>query len=157
MTELAEINNKSISCRLATTDDVDSIFKSIDERSFIPDFLHRSIASSHCHVVVLNDSHVIAYAVLNYSFYAQGFIAMLRVHPSYRRRGIGLMLMQYLEQPALCTTKKLFTSTNLSNVAMQSLLAKLQYKLTGVIHNLDDDGDPELVYYKSMENQVKDQ
>lgn len=148
MTELAETNNKTILCRLATADDIDFICKSIDERPFIPDFLQRSIASSHCHVAVLNDSLVIAYAVLNYTFYAQGFIAMLRVHSSYRRRGVGLMLMQYLEQPDLCTTRKLFTSTNLSNIAMQSLLAKLQYKLTGAIHNLDDDGDPELVYYK---------
>jgi ribosomal protein S18 acetylase RimI-like enzyme len=75
---------------------------------------------------------------------------MLRVHPSYRRQGVGLTLTQYLEQSILSTAKKLFTSTNLSNLAMQSLLAKLQYKLTGVIHNLDDDDDPELVYYKSV-------
>jgi ribosomal protein S18 acetylase RimI-like enzyme len=102
------------------------------------------------HVALLNDSLIVGYAVLDYSFYAKAFIAMLRVHPAHRRQGVGLTLMQYLEQPALCTTKKLFTSTNLSNLAMQSLLAKLQYKLTGVIHNLDDDGDPELIYYKSL-------
>ncbi|CAF1149576.1 unnamed protein product [Adineta steineri] len=150
MTHLTEINNNIISCRLAITDDIDLICGSIDDRVFIPAFLERSIASSHCHVAILNGSLIIGYAVLDYSFYAQAFIAMLRVHPSYRRQRVGLTLMQYLEQPSLCTTKKLFTSTNLSNLAMQSLVAKLQYKLSGVIHNLDDDGDPELVYYKSV-------
>jgi ribosomal protein S18 acetylase RimI-like enzyme len=150
MAKIAEMKNDVVSCRLATTDDIKIICSSIDERVFIPAFLERFIASSHCHIALLNNSLIIGYAVLDYSFYAQAFISMLRVHPSYRRRGVGLKLMQYLEQSILSTAKKLFTSTNLSNLAMQSLLAKLQYKLTGVIHNLDDDGDPELVYYKSV-------
>ncbi|UJR18303.1 hypothetical protein I4U23_005206 [Adineta vaga] len=150
MSQIVETKNDIISCRLATGDDINVICTSIDERAFIPAFLERSIASSHCHVALLNGSLIIGYAVLDYSFYAQAFIAMLRIHSSYRRRGVGLTLMKYLEQPVLCTTKKLFTSTNLSNLPMQSLLAKLQYKLTGIIHNLDDDGDPELVYYKTV-------
>ncbi len=45
--------------------------------------------------------------------------------------------------------EKLFTSTNLSNLPMQALLAKLGYTLSGVIHNLDE-GDPELVYFKKF-------
>jgi len=150
MAHSADISNNIILCRLATTDDTDLICSTIDQREFIPAFLERSIASSHCHIALLNDSLIVGYAVLDYSFYTQAFISMLRVHPLYRRQGIGLAMMQYLEQPALCTTKKSFTSTNLSNLAMQSLLARLQYKLTGVIHNLDDDGDSELVYYKSL-------
>jgi N-acetylglutamate synthase-like GNAT family acetyltransferase len=150
MAESVEVSTNIISCRLATANDIDLICSSIDQRVFIPAFLERSIASSHCHVALLNNSLIVGYAVLDYSFYAQAFISMLRIHLSYRRRGVGLALMQYLEQPSLCTTKKLFTSTNLSNLAMQSLLARLQYKLSGVIHNLDDDGDPELVYYKSL-------
>ncbi len=32
---------------------------------------------------------------------------------------------------------------------MQSLLAKLEYELSGVIHNLDE-GDPEIVYFKRL-------
>jgi hypothetical protein len=56
-------------------------------------------------------------------------------------------MMGYLE--SICRTAKLFTSTNLSNLPMQPLLAKLGYKLSGVIHNLDED-DPELVYVKFL-------
>ena len=55
--------------------------------------------------------------------------------------------MRHME--SLCRTPKLFTSTNLSNLRMQSLLAKLDYELSGVIHNLDE-GDPEIVYFKRV-------
>jgi hypothetical protein len=56
-------------------------------------------------------------------------------------------LLQYME--SVCQTPKLFTSTNLSNLPMQSLLAKLNYVLSGVIHNLDE-SDPEIVYFKRL-------
>ena len=68
---------------------------------------------------------------------------MLMVDPTYRRMGIGVALMQHLESE--CKTPKIFTSTNLSNLAMQALLAKLGYERSGIIHNLDPN-DPELVY-----------
>jgi hypothetical protein len=55
--------------------------------------------------------------------------------------------MRYFE--SACETAKLFTTTNLSNLPMQSLLAKLGYKLSGVIDDLDL-GDPELVYVKYL-------
>lgn len=55
--------------------------------------------------------------------------------------------MQHLE--TVFQTEKLFTSTNLSNLPMQSLLVRLGYLLSGVIHHLDE-GDPELVYVKYL-------
>jgi ribosomal protein S18 acetylase RimI-like enzyme len=109
-------------------------------------FVTRSIVARACSVIV-DDEQVVGYAVLDYSFFEQGFISMLYVHPDYRRRGAALRLMQHLE--TVCQTKKLFTSTNLSNLPMQSLLAKLGYILSGVIHHLDE-GDPELVYVKYL-------
>ena len=87
--------------------------------------------------------------VLDYSFYAQAFISMLFIHASYRRQGVGLALMKHLQESVPPSSKKLFTSTNLSNLPMQSLLAQLNFKLSGVIENLDE-GDPELVYFKPL-------
>jgi GNAT superfamily N-acetyltransferase len=84
---------------------------------------------------------------MNYTFYDNGFIAMLYVQPGHRRRGVGAALLAHLE--SLCQTPKLFTSTNLSNLPMQSLLVKSGYTLSGVIHNLDED-DPEIVYCKRL-------
>ncbi len=109
-------------------------------------FIQRSVAHSECSVVV-RDDQVIAYGVLNYSFFAYGFIPMVFVHPQYRRCGAGAAVVQYLG--SVCQTAKVFTSTNLSNLPMQSLLAWSGYILNGVIHHLDE-GDPELVYVKYL-------
>lgn len=76
---------------------------------------------------------------------------MLYVHSGWQRHGIGTKLLKHLE--TVCQTDRLFTSTNLSNVNMQALLAKLGYKLTGVIHDLDE-GDPELVYVKYLQQSI---
>lgn len=110
------------------------------------EFIHREVLSGNCFVAVL-DENVIGYGVLNYTFYYNGCIDMLYIHSGYRRIGAGAALMQHME--LLCETAKLFTSTNLSNLPMQSLLSKLGYVLSGVIHNLDEN-DPEIVYFKRV-------
>ena|SRR5687768_4433227 len=110
------------------------------------EFIRREVASGNCFVAV-EGAEVVGYGVLNYTFYHQGCIDMLYVHAERRRRGAGAALLRHME--SLCRTPKLFTSTNLSNLPMQSLLAKSGYVLSGVIHNLDE-GDPEIVYFKRL-------
>lgn len=110
------------------------------------EFIRREVASGTCFVAVA-DGEAIGYGVLNYTFYYNGCIELLYVHSDHRRRGAGEALLRHME--VLCRTPKLFTSTNLSNLRMQSLLAKLGYELSGVIHNLDE-GDPEIVYFKRV-------
>ena len=109
-------------------------------------FIERSVAAGDCHVAAAG-GELIGYGVLSHTFYGQGFVEMLYVHPGRRRRGGGRALLLHLE--SLCRTPKLFTSTNLSNLPMQSLLNGAGYGLSGVIHNLDE-GDPELVYFKRL-------
>ena len=109
-------------------------------------FLERSIANDSCYLIMA-DREIAGYAVFDYTFYEQGFVWDLYVALDYRRKGYGLAMMKYFE--SICGTSKLFTSTNLSNLPMQALLAKLGYKLSGVIHDLDE-GDPELVYAKIL-------
>ncbi len=109
-------------------------------------FIQESIEAERCFVCVEGDE-VIGYGVLDYTFFRQGSVDMLYVHLDHRRKRAGSALMQHME--TLCRTEKLWTSTNLSNLPMQSLLAKRGYKLSGVIHNLDP-GDPELVYVKLL-------
>lgn len=109
-------------------------------------FIHDQIESSACYVAVI-DAKVVAYAVLNYKFYDNGWIEMLYVHPQFRHQGIGSTLIRHLIN-ACCKTK-LFTSTNQSNFPMQRLLATLEFDRSGFIENLDE-GDPELVYFKRL-------
>jgi ribosomal protein S18 acetylase RimI-like enzyme len=135
--------------RLAQESDLESIYSldaltQKDQRR--RDFIAHAVPDGNCYIAT--DERVLGYAVLDYSFFGNGFVAMLYVTSEYRRRGIASELMQQIE--GRCRTTKLFTSTNLSNLPMQALLAKLDYRLSGVIHDLDE-GDPELVYVKYLE------
>lgn len=105
-------------------------------------FIDRILRSATC-LVAERDGEVVGYGALEYSFYGQGFVSILYVAESERRRGIGRRLMRALAWR--CETRKLFTSTNSSNAAMQRLLDTLGFERSGIIHNLDP-GDPELVY-----------
>lgn len=109
-------------------------------------FIQRSVEAGACFVVTA-PPQVVGYAVLEYSFYGQGFISMLCIHPRYRRQGAATLLLRYVE--SICQTEKVFTSTNLSNGPMQSLLTKLGYLSSGIIYHLDEE-DPELVYVKYL-------
>ena len=138
-----------ISIRPAVTTDIeavcsfDLIARQEEDRR---EFIRRAVNAGTCYAAV-SEQGVIAYGVLNYGFYHQGYIDMLYVAAGQRRRGAGTALLEHLERQ--CQTPKLFTSTNLSNLPMQALLAKRGYMLSGVIHNLDE-GDPEIVYCKRL-------
>ena len=138
-----------ISIRPALESDVESlcsfdeIARQSEERR---EFIRRSVASGTCYVAVAGQE-VVGYGVLNHSFYYQGFIDMLYVAVNQRRHGVGTALLEQMEKR--CQTPKLFTSTNLSNLPMQSLLSRRGYALSGVIHNLDE-GDPEIIYFKPL-------
>ena len=138
-----------ISIREAVESDIptlcalDLIAQQEDERR---EFIRREVISGNCFVAV-SDGEVLGYGVLNYTFHHNGCIDMLYIITGHRRSGAGTALLRHME--TLCQTPKLFTSTNLSNLPMQSRLAKLDYVLSGVIHNLDE-GDPEIVYFKRL-------
>lgn len=138
-----------ISIRPAIENDIDALcsFDLIAQREETRrEFIRREVVSGNCFVAV-RDKQVVGYGVLNYTFFHLGNIDMLYVHSDHRRSGAGAALIRHME--VICQTTKLFTSTNLSNLPMQSLLAKSGYVLSGVIHNLDEN-DPEIVYFKRL-------
>jgi len=85
----------------------------------------------------------VAYGVLHYHFFGHGFIEMIMVGAQFRRKGLGLALVRHFQQR--CATQKLFTSTNLSNHSMQTLLQGAGFRSSGFIDDLDDN-DPEIVF-----------
>ncbi len=109
-------------------------------------FIRRSVREGTANVAVL-DRTVVGYAVLEHSFFGRGFISMLMVGPTHRRRGVGAALVRHAE--GLCKSERIFTSTNQSNLPMQSLLQKLGYRHSGTIEDLDP-GDPELFYSRQL-------
>ena len=109
-------------------------------------WIAESILAGQCYKAAIS-GRTAGFIIFNYSFYENGFVALLIVDPSTRRMGMGKRLMEYVEQ--ICRTNKLFTSTNESNLPMQGLLESCGYVKSGFIDNLDE-GDPELVYYKKL-------
>jgi GNAT superfamily N-acetyltransferase len=106
-------------------------------------FIYKMISDRHCHVATL-DGQVAAYGVLEYSFFGHGFLSIIFVAPEHRRRTIGSQLVRAMEK--ICNTDRLFTTAARSDIAMQALMAGLQYKRSGRIDNLEDD-EPKLVFF----------
>jgi ribosomal protein S18 acetylase RimI-like enzyme len=107
-------------------------------------FLSVAIERGECWVAFAADGPK-GYVVLNYNFFENGFIPLVVVAPSARRRGIGHRLLAAAE--AQCRTPKLFASTNTSNIEAQRLLTRAGFVPSGRVENLDAD-NPELVYFK---------
>jgi ribosomal protein S18 acetylase RimI-like enzyme len=90
---------------------------------------------------------VVGLLVLEHGLFGHGFIPLICVKPSARRRRHALRLIRAAE--AECRTPRLFTSANASNTQAQALLARAGFARSGTIENLDA-GDPELVYFKPV-------
>ena len=109
-------------------------------------FIQNAVDSGICHILE-NGEMLVGCGVLSHAFYQCGFIEMLYIHPSHRRKGLGTLLMEYMEDH--CRTERLFTSTNQSNKPAQPLFVHLGYVRSGIIENLDQ-RNPELIYFKQL-------
>jgi N-acetylglutamate synthase-like GNAT family acetyltransferase len=134
--------------RKASRDEISAIsaFDSESTKAGRKESLRRAVDSGNAHVLE-EEGKVIAVGILEYTFFEHGFISLVYVNPQKRRTGVGEMLLRYLM--SICLTPKLFSSTNLSNLPMQTLFAKVGLEPSGIIHNLDSK-DPEVIYYKAI-------
>jgi GNAT superfamily N-acetyltransferase len=87
----------------------------------------------------------VGYALTSLEFFSRPLVEMLVVAEAYRRRGVGLKLLEHCE--AAHRDDRLFVTTNASNAPAQRLLAKAGFQGSGVIYNLDA-ADPQLVFVK---------
>jgi GNAT superfamily N-acetyltransferase len=130
-----------VQVRLASANDLPSV-KAFDEFEHVNTDL---INAGEIYIATVGDQPR-AYAWFNYSFYWRGYTVAVVVHPDHRRRGLATALMRHLD--AICQTPKIFISTGLSNIAMQTTIQRCGYQLTGVVENLGP--DPELIYFKRL-------
>ena len=108
------------------------------------DAVGAAVGKGHCQVAI-RAGQVAGYVLTHDDFFGYGFVSLVVVAPGQQRRGVGLRLLAAAEDA--CTTPKLFTSTNASNLAAQQLFARAGFVRSGQIDHLDE-GDPELVYVK---------
>jgi len=122
---------------------VDPIARESEDRR---NYLAAAVARGSAYVALLDD-RIAGYVIFDHSFFERGFVSLLMVEPGSRRRGVATALMRHAER--LCSSERIFTSTNASNRPMQLLLAKLEYRRSGEVDDLDP-GDPELFYSRSL-------
>jgi ribosomal protein S18 acetylase RimI-like enzyme len=96
-------------------------------------------------IVAARGDEIVGFAILNYTFFDQGFVPLLVVGAGSRRRGVATALLAELERR--CAKPKLYISTNQSNLPAQCLFEKCGFTPSGRIENLDLD-DAELLYFK---------
>jgi len=113
-----------------------------------PDALRHAIDDRTCWVAE-EAARIVGFALFDRFLHGHGFLRVIAVHPDYRRRGVATGLVNQLE--AVCPTDRLFTATDLSNLAMQRLCEALGFVRCGQIEELDE-GHTELIYFKRLES-----
>ncbi len=108
----------------------------------------RAILGEECFIILANN-RVVGFVIFDYRFFDQGWIELIILGEKYRGKGIGGQAIDLICKQ--CKTNKVFTSTNSSNIQMQKALSKVGFSFAGKINGLDD-GDPELFYYKNINN-----
>ncbi|KAB2770281.1 GNAT family N-acetyltransferase [Brucella anthropi] len=135
-----------MSIRPAVIDDyealcaIDSVAETSLERR---DQIRNWLGSACCYVAEAN-GRAVAYGVLTNHFFGQPFVEMVMVSREFRRQGLGAAIIRHFQ--STMPDSNLFSSTNMSNRPMQMLFAKLGFKPSGYIDNLDE-GDPEIIFY----------
>jgi GNAT superfamily N-acetyltransferase len=95
-------------------------------------------------LVFRQDAVVAGFVVIRRAhFFGRDFVELLVVVASLRRTGIGRKLLRAAVAGA--ASEQVFTSTNMSNHAMRSLLRKEGWSFCGELTGLDE-GDPELFF-----------
>jgi ribosomal protein S18 acetylase RimI-like enzyme len=127
--------------RQAHLDDLAAV-KSFDEWDSCSE---ARIQAGECYVAGFEEPPI-GFALFDRSFFHRPFVSILFVHPEHRHRGLGSAMLGHLE--SIVTDDKLWISTNVENLAMQRMLHKRGYELSGVVNNLA--ALPELVFVKRL-------
>ena len=106
--------------------------------------ISKAVLDHHCSIILARNIPV-GYAIFDYRFFDQGWIELLVIEEEYRGKGIGVHTLDLICEKSL--TKKVFTSTNRSNLRMQKALSKAGFTFAGELIGLDE-GDPELFYFR---------
>jgi len=122
---------------------VDPLLRADPDRAQL---IRASLSAGDC-VVATDGDDIVGFGILNYTFFGYGFVPLMVVAVSSRRRGIGTQLLREIE--GRCLKPKLYISTTRSNLPAQYLFEKCGFVQSGRIENLDL-GDDELVFFKPL-------
>jgi ribosomal protein S18 acetylase RimI-like enzyme len=113
--------------------------------------LHEAIAQRTCWVALLH-GEIAGYVILRHTFFGEGQIVLLGVHPGLRRRGIGTALAAHAEDR--CPTRTIFACLPHRDEPMRRLVRKCGFRRSGI---RDQSFDPQrvVVYTKEVAGAVE--
>ncbi|MRX71847.1 GNAT family N-acetyltransferase [Bacillus lacus] len=109
------------------------------------DYIENAIELGHC-IISKNEDDIEGFLIYDINFFECSFITLIIVSPSKRRKGNASLLIDYMM--SISPTTKVFSSTNRSNSSMQKVFDANGFIESGIVENLDE-GDPEIIYFKS--------
>src|SRR6266567_5930820 len=123
---------------------VDPLMRADPERAQL---IHSALERGEC-VVAADGDEILGFAILNYTFFYQGFVPLLVVGVGSRRCGVGAALLSEVERR--CAKAKLYVSANRSNLPAQLLFEKCGFVESGHVAHLDAN-DEEVFYFKLVQ------
>lgn len=108
-------------------------------------YISTAIEDERC-MIVKDSGSIVAFLIYDTHFFGYSFISLIVVLPTERRKGYASFLLQHFL--SIAPTKKIFSSTNQSNIAMQKVFHENGFIQSGYVENLDE-GDPEILYYRT--------
>lgn len=110
---------------------------------------------SDCFFVAEVDGEVVGYAV-GAIIKREGHIVSIATHPLYRRRGVGRLLMEALEEALIAKrARRLRLEVREDNDGARNFYEKLGYKMVGRVRRYYSDGCDALIYLKEVEVRPK--
>ena len=124
-------------------------FKQIDAFDLFGGDRQQEISEQRLQVFI-TDTKVTGYisVVEESSLFGHPLITFLCVHPEYRRLGIASALLSKVEQKY--RDRQLFISTESNNSIMLNLIGNREYRRSGSLSGLNEDGSDEVYFYKKQ-------
>ena len=110
------------------------------------EYIKKAIEDERCIVAYDIKNQIVGFLLFDTHFFDCSFISLIIVRPTERRKGYATALIDYFIN--ISPTRKIFSSTNKSNKSMQEVFKVNGFIESGFIENLDE-GDPEIIYYRS--------
>ncbi len=119
--------------------------KAIDAFDQFGGYRNLEIIRNEVWVAVLEDK-IAGFVTFDRSFYERPFLRYIITNPDFRRKNVAKKMMIFIEEK--CKDEKLFTSTEADNLPMITLLNQLNYKMAGIINELQEVA--EVIYCKEL-------
>jgi ribosomal protein S18 acetylase RimI-like enzyme len=133
----------------ATEDDLQYLFE-IDSETFRDrhDFITAYLRERK--IIIARDGAIrTGYALVDQTFFDRYFIRALSIHPDHDDMAVAAALVGYIEKT--CPEDRIFTACRSSDTTAQACYENLGFARSGIIENIDDTDETELIYCKKLD------